>query len=107
MKAKRAGLYGFIWRYMSLESCNIMKEAADFNTWDNEKDPEKLWQQVVRTHKVNTTSGVWAIKQRLAHVTHLNCRQGGFESLVSYKERHILAYKSYFDKGNPEIDKVL
>jgi hypothetical protein len=32
MKAKQAGLYGFIWRYMSLESCNIMKEAAYFNT---------------------------------------------------------------------------
>ena len=76
-----------------------MKEAADFDTWDNEKDPEKLWQEIVRTHKVNTTSGVSAIKQRSARVTYLNCRQGGFESLV-YKERHVAAYKSYKDEGN-------
>jgi hypothetical protein len=43
-----------------------MKEAADFDTWDSEKDPEKLWQEIERTHKVNTTSGVSAIKQRSA-----------------------------------------
>jgi hypothetical protein len=66
MKAKRAGLYGFTWRHLSLESCDKMKEAADFDTWDSEKDPEKLWQEIERTHKVNTTSGVSAIKQRSA-----------------------------------------
>jgi hypothetical protein len=58
------------------------------------------------THKVNTTNGVSAIKQRSACVTYLNCRQGGFESLVSYKERHVSAYKSYYDEGNPEIDEA-
>jgi hypothetical protein len=105
MKSKRAGLYGFIWRHLSLESRDKMKEAADFDTWDNEKDPEKLWQEIVRTHKVNTTSGVSAIKQRSARATYLNCHQGGFESLVSYKERHVAAYKSYKDEGNPEIDE--
>jgi hypothetical protein len=46
MKAKRAGLYGFIWRHLSLESRDKMKEAADFDTWDSEKDPEKLWQEI-------------------------------------------------------------
>jgi hypothetical protein len=106
MKAKRAGLYGFIWRHLSLESHDKMKEATDFDTWDNEKDPEKLWQEIVCTHKVNTTSGVSAIKQRSARVTYLNCHQGGFESLVSYKERHVAAYKSYKDEGNPEIDEA-
>jgi hypothetical protein len=39
-------------------------------------------------------------------VTYLNCRQGGFESLVSYKERHVSAYKRYHDEGNPEIDEA-
>jgi hypothetical protein len=63
MKAKRAGLYGFIWRHLSLESRDKMKESKDFDTWDDEKDPEKLWQEIVSTHKVNMTSGVSAIKQ--------------------------------------------
>jgi hypothetical protein len=43
MKAKQAGLYGFICRYLSLDSRDKMKKAVDFDTWDNEKDPEKLW----------------------------------------------------------------
>jgi hypothetical protein len=82
MKAKQAGLYGFIWKHLSLESRDKMKEAHDFDVWDNAKDQEKLWQEIVNTHKVSTTSGVLAIKQRSARVTYLNCRQGGFESLV-------------------------
>jgi hypothetical protein len=106
MKAKRAALYGFIWRHLSLESRDKMKESKDFDTWDKKKDPEKLWQEIVSTHKVNTTSGVSAIKQQSAHVTYLNCRQGGFESLVSYKERHVSGYKSCHDEGNPEIDEA-
>jgi hypothetical protein len=106
VKAKRAGLYGFIWKHLSLESRDKMKEAHDFDVWDNAKDPEKQWQEIINTHKVSTTSGVLAIKQRSARVTYLNCRQGGFESLVSYKERHVAAYKSYHDEGNLEIDET-
>ncbi len=87
MKGKRAALYGFIWKHLSLESWDKMKESVDFDTWDSAKDPEKLWQEIVSTHKVNSTSGVSAIKQHSARVTYLNCRQGGSESLVSYKER--------------------
>jgi hypothetical protein len=82
-----------------------MKKAVDFDTLDNEKNPEKLWQEIEHTHKVNTTSGVSAIKQRSARITYLNCRQGGSDSLISYKERHVVAYKSYHDEGNPEIDE--
>ncbi len=44
------------------------------------------------------------LKQRLAWVTYINCRQGGFESVISYKECFIAAYKNYKDEGNPEKD---
>jgi hypothetical protein len=56
------------------------------------------------THKVNTTSGVSALKQQLAWVTYVNCQQGGFESVISYKEQFFAVYKSYKDEGNPEKD---
>jgi hypothetical protein len=49
-------------------------------------------------------SNVSALKQRSAWVTYVYCRQGGFESVISYKERFITAYKNYIDEGNPEKD---
>jgi hypothetical protein len=45
-----------------------------------------------------------ALKQRSAWVTYVNCHQGGFESVISYKEHFIAAYKNYKDEGNPEKD---
>jgi hypothetical protein len=93
MKEKRAPLHRFIWKYMSLESRDKIKEEKDYDTWSQEKDAENLWKAIVATHKVNTTSGVTALKQRSAWVTYVNCRQGGFESVISYKERFVAAYK--------------
>jgi hypothetical protein len=40
-----------------------LKEAKDFDIWDNAKDPEKLWQEILNMHKVSMMSGVLAIKQ--------------------------------------------
>jgi hypothetical protein len=91
MREKRAHLYGFIWKYISLESHNKIKEYRDFEVWSQEKDAEKLWKAMIDTHKVNTTSGVSVLKQRLAWVTYVNCLQGGFESVISYKERFVAA----------------
>jgi hypothetical protein len=105
MKEKRAPLHGFIWKHMILESRDKIKEETDYDTWSQEKNAEKLWQAIVATHKVNTTSGVTALKQRLAWVSYVNCRQGGLESVISYKERFVAAYKNYKDEGNPEKDK--
>jgi hypothetical protein len=105
MKEKRAALYGFIWKHMSLKGRDKIKEENDFDTWSVEKDAEKLWKAIVATHKVNTTSGVTALKLRSAWVTYVNCQQGGFESVISYKERFIAAYKNYKDEGNPEKDE--
>jgi hypothetical protein len=104
MKEKRAPLYGFIWKHMSLESRDKIKEERDYDTWSQEKDPKKLWQAIVNTHKVNTTSSVSALKQRSAWVTYVNSCQGGFKSVISFKEHFIAAYKNCIDEGNPEKD---
>jgi hypothetical protein len=81
---------------MSQESRDKIKEEKDFHVWSQEKNAEKLWQATVATHKVTTTSNVLALKQRSAWVT---------ESMISYKERFIAAYKNYTDEGNPEKDE--
>jgi hypothetical protein len=94
MREKRAHLYGFIWKYLSLESRDKIKEYKGYDQWSQDKDAEKLWLAIIDMHKVNMTSGVSTLKQRSAWVTYVNCRQGGFESVISYKERFIAAYKS-------------
>jgi hypothetical protein len=104
MWEKRAHLYGFIWKYLRMESRDKIKEYRDYDIWSQEKDAEKLWQAIIDTHKVKTTSGVLACKQQSAWVTYINCQQRGFELVISYKERFIAAYKSYKDEGNPEKD---
>jgi hypothetical protein len=105
MQEKRVHLYGFIWKHLSLESRDKIKEEKDFDVWSQGKDAEKLWQAIIATHKVNTTSNVSALKQRSAWVIYMNCHQGGFESVIAYKERFITACKNYTDEGNPEKDE--
>jgi hypothetical protein len=58
---------------VSLESHDKIKEYRDYDTWSQENGAEKLWQAIIATHKVNTTSGVSALMQRLAWVTYVNC----------------------------------
>jgi hypothetical protein len=71
MREKRAHLYGFNWKHLSLESHDKIKEEKDFDVWSQGKDAEKLWQAIIATHKVNTTSNVLALKQRSAWVTYI------------------------------------
>jgi hypothetical protein len=60
MRADRPRLFGLIRQHMSVESRD---EDAD---WHVEKDPEKLWQAIVKTHKVDSTSHVTEVMELTA-----------------------------------------
>lgn len=94
MKMKRSSLYGMTWCYLSLESRDKVKGFKEYDVWSKTKDPEKLWQAVVDIHKVHTSSAVSEVKKRSAWATYANCWQGGWESLIAYKERHMVSYKT-------------
>jgi hypothetical protein len=62
MEEDRPKLYGLIMKNMSVKSKNEVAQEPNYEVWHAEKDPEKLWQAIIRTHKVDCVSGVTAVK---------------------------------------------
>jgi hypothetical protein len=52
MKENRPKLYGLIWEKMSVESRDEVSQDREFEEWSTKVDPERLWQAIVRTHKI-------------------------------------------------------
>jgi hypothetical protein len=70
----RPKLFGLILRHMSLESKDEVAQDPDYDTWSEATDPEKLWQAIVRTHKIDCVTSVDAVKELAArkHINQLN-----------------------------------
>ena len=68
-----------------------------------EKDPEGLWQYIIATHGVNSISHVPGVIKQAAWQQYVMCRQGGFESLITYREQFDAALKAYEDHGNAPL----
>jgi hypothetical protein len=84
MRADRPKLYGFILEHMSVESRDEVAREPDYEVWSIATDPEKLWQAIVKTHKVDCVSNVSQVKELPARKAYQNIRQGAFESLSQY-----------------------
>ena len=96
-------LYSFIWQYLSVGSIEEIKQHKDFAKFSVEKDPVALWKAIVETHRVDGISKVPAIMKSDARDVYQSCKQGGFESLVTYRERFDAAHKSQEDAGNAAV----
>jgi hypothetical protein len=57
---------------MSVESRDEVAQEPDYPTWYAEKDPEKLWQAMVKTHKVDCTSNVDEVMELAARKAYQN-----------------------------------
>jgi hypothetical protein len=58
MNRDRPKLYGLIRQHMSIESRDKVYQQPDYATWHRDKDPEKLWQAIAMTHKVDCVSNM-------------------------------------------------
>jgi hypothetical protein len=129
-KERNPKIYATILKYLSKESLEAVRKANDWdkveeevdlerlleiiidkhrkaNDWDKveeEVDPERLWEIIVNKHRVHLTSKVAAIVKLEARNQIQTLRQGGFESLNSYKQRYSNAIKAYHDQGDPTKD---
>ncbi len=56
MKLEKPKLYGLILKRRRVESKDEVAQDADYETWHNATNPEKLWQTIVKTHKVDCVS---------------------------------------------------
>jgi hypothetical protein len=103
MKLDRPKLYGFIREHMSVESKDEVAQDADYETWHKATDPEKLWQTIVKTHKVVCVSNVSQVKELTARKAYQQIKQGPFKSLAQFSERfwELPDLQEYFNVDNP------
>jgi hypothetical protein len=95
IKLDRPKLYGPILEHMSVESKDKVAQEADYEIWHNATDPEKLWQAIVKSHKVDCVSNVSQVKELTAQKAYQQIKQGLFESLAQFSERFRETYRSY------------
>jgi hypothetical protein len=95
VRADRPRLYGLIKQHMSAESRDEVAQQPDYADWHAEKDPEKLWQVIVKTHKVDSTSHVTEVMEPTARKAYQGIRIGTFETLTMYSERFHETYRAY------------
>jgi hypothetical protein len=95
MRADRPRLYGLIRQHMSVESRDEVAQQPDYADWHAEKDPEKLWQAIVKTHKVDSASHVTEVMELTARKAYQGIRMGTFKTLAMYSERFHETYRAY------------
>jgi len=104
LKRDRPKLYGLITQYLSDESLDEIKRQEAWEKVDEEADPVGLWKLVEETHRVNTISKVATVTKLAARTTYKNRRQGGFESIIAYKERFNAARWIYQATRRPKYN---
>jgi hypothetical protein len=71
---------------MSVEIRDEVVQEPDYPIWHADKNPEKLWQAIVKTHKVVCTSNVDEVMEWAARKAYQNIKMGTFETLLMYSE---------------------
>jgi hypothetical protein len=104
LSMKEPMLYAMIWQYLSPESVDEIKHDENYKQFSDENDPEGLWQAIIKTHKVTTVSRVKGVIKRSARKQYQSIRQGGYESLISYRERFDVALNAYKEQENPDME---
>ncbi len=108
MEEDRPKLYGLMMQHMSLESKDEVSQDPDYVTWHTEKDPEKLWQAIIRTHKVDCLSYVDAIKELAARKAYQSIKQGSFDCTRQQeqkKDQQVLDFFHGLDQGKCAVFK--
>jgi len=71
---------------MSPESKDEVAQDPDYDDWSKATDREKLWQAIVKTHKIDCVTSVDAVKELAARKAYQLIKQGPFETLAQYSE---------------------
>jgi hypothetical protein len=104
MEDDRARLFAMIMMYLSEESLDAVKKEPAWTKIEDKADAEGLWKLVEQKQKVHTASEVKEITKLTIRANYQMIRQGGYETIIAYKERFNFALKSYEDQGNKKLD---
>jgi hypothetical protein len=86
---------GLICQRMSAESKDEVAKDPDYEVWSDAMDPKKLWQAIVKTHKVGCVSSVDTVKELETGKSYQTIEQDSFETLALYSERFRETYQAY------------
>jgi hypothetical protein len=89
---------------VSLESIDEIKNQVAFKGVSVDKDPEGLWQPIVAMHRINCISHIVVVIKQAAWDRYMKCRQGAFESVITYRKNFDAALKAYIDQGNVVLE---
>jgi len=104
MKNNKANLYAFILSKLTNESMDEVKRHEGFDDFNSTKDPLELWLAAKQIHRIDTKSMVQEFRKKSARDKYHRIRQGQYESLVKYKARFDVAYETYVELTNLELD---
>jgi hypothetical protein len=104
LSMKEPVLYTMIWQYLSPESVEEIKHDENYKMFSEANDPEGLWQAIIKTHKATTVSRVKGVIKRSARKQYQSIRQGGYETLISYRVRFDAALNAYKEQENPDME---
>ncbi len=91
----RVKLFAMIMMHLSEESLDAVKKEPMWTTIEDEADAEGLWKLVKQKHKVHTAGKVKEITKLTARANYQMIHQGGYETVIAYKEQFNFALKSY------------
>jgi hypothetical protein len=97
-------LFGLILRHMSPESKDEVAQDPDYDIWSKATDPEKLWQAIVKTHKIDCVTSIEAVKELVARKAYQSIKQGLFETLGQYSEWFRETYHAYKATKKDPVD---
>jgi hypothetical protein len=91
--------------YLSKESLDEVKRDPN---WDKkeEVDHKGLWTLVEKKHKAHSIGEVKEVTKLTVRANYQMICQGGYESIIAYKERFNFALKVYEEQGNKKLDDL-
>jgi len=97
-------LFRLILRHLSPESKDEVCQDPDYDIWSEAKDPEKLWQAIIKTHKIDCVTSIDAVKELVARKAYQSIKQGPFETLAQYSKQFRETYRAYKATEKDHVD---
>ena len=95
MNNDKPGMYGYILSKLSKESVDEIERHEDYDTFNKDKDPLKLWLAIKETHLTLTISKIDTVIRKAAKDDYASCKQGEYEDIVDFKRRFDAKLEAY------------
>lgn len=64
----------------------MIAQVLNYEVWHQATDPEKLWQDIVKTHKVSCVSNMNQVEEFSVRKAYQMSKQVSFETLAQFSQ---------------------